>query len=71
MKGRRAKIAEVEGLCQTAAAPTCQRESYAADIYQKPLTQVSKQMIGAHGKRSLERGWQKRLAKGCERLAKG
>ena len=30
----------------------------------KPLTRVSKRVPGAHGKRVLERGWQKRLAKG-------
>ena len=41
----------------------------------KPLTSVSKRVPGVHGKRGLERGWQKRLAKGWrkvgERLAKG
>ena len=41
----------------------------------KPLTRVSKRVPGAHGNRGLERGWQKRLAKGWrkvgERLAKG
>ena len=44
-----------------------------------PSTRVSKRMIGAHCKRSLERGWQKGLAKGLTkgwrrvgtRLAKG
>ena len=30
----------------------------------KPLTRVSKRVPGVHGKRGLERGWQKRLAKG-------
>ena len=35
-------------------------------------TRVSKQVIGAHGKRGLERGWQKRLAKGWQKwFAKG
>ena len=34
----------------------------------KPLTRVCKRVPGVHGKRGLERGWQKRLAKG---LAKG
>ena len=42
---------------------------------EKPLTRVSKRVPGAHGERGLERGWQKRLAKGWrkvgERLAKG
>ena len=41
----------------------------------KPLTCVSKRVPGAHGKRGLERAWQKRLAKGWrkvgEELAKG
>ena len=41
----------------------------------KPLTRVSKPVPGAYGKRGLERGWQKRLAKGWrgvgEWLAKG
>ena len=48
----------------------------------KPLTRVCKRVPGAHGKRGLGRGWQKRLAKGwrkvgeglakgCEGLAKG
>ena len=27
----------------------------------KPLTRVSKRVIGAHGKSSLERGWHKRV----------
>ena len=38
----------------------------------KPLTRVSKRVPGVHGKRGLERGWQKRLAeKVGEGLAKG
>ena len=38
----------------------------------KPLTRVSKRVPGVHGKRGLERGWQKRLAeKVGKRLAKG
>ena len=37
-------------------------------ITKKPLTRVSKPMSGAHGKRGLERGWQKRLAKGWRRV---
>ena len=37
----------------------------------KPLTRVSKPVPGAHGKRGLERGWQKRLAKGWRRVGKG
>ena len=41
----------------------------------KPLTNVSKRVPGVHGWRGLEKGWQKRLAKGWrkvgERLAKG
>ena len=41
----------------------------------KPWTRVSKRVPGVHGKRGLERGWQKRLAEGWrkvgERLAKG
>ena len=44
--------------------------------YKKPFICISKQAPGVHGKRSLERGWQKRLAekvgKGlAKRLAKG
>ena len=42
----------------------------------KPLTRVSKRVPGAHGKRGLERGWQKRLAekvgrKGWRRVGTG
>ena len=37
---------------------------------QKPLTRVSKQVPGVHGKKGLERGWQKRLAEGWRKLAK-
>ena len=41
----------------------------------KPRTRVSKPASDVHGKRGLERAWQKRLAKGWrkvgERLAKG
>ena len=40
-------------------------------IPKKPFTRVSKRVIGPHGKRSLERGWQKRLAKGWRRVGKG
>ena len=35
------------------------------------LTRVSKQVPGAHGKRGLERGWQKRLAKGWRKVGEG
>ena len=34
----------------------------------KPLTSVSKRVPGVHGKRGLERGWQKRLAKGWRKV---
>ena len=34
----------------------------------KPLTHVSKRLPGVRGKRGLERGWQKRLAKGWRRV---
>ena len=37
----------------------------------KPLTRVSKPAPGVHGKRDLERGWQKRLAKGWRRVGEG
>ena len=37
----------------------------------KPLTPVSKRVPGVHGKRGLERGWQKRLAKGWQKVGKG
>ena len=37
----------------------------------KPLTRVSKRVPGAHGKRGLERGWQKRLAKGWRKAGEG
>ena len=37
----------------------------------KPLTRVSKRVPGAHGKRGLERGWQKRLAKGWRKVGEG
>ena len=37
----------------------------------KPLTHVSKRVPGVHGKRGLERGWQKRLAKGWRKLGEG
>ena len=33
-------------------------------FFKKPLTRVFKPVPGVHGKRGLERGWQKRLAKG-------
>ena len=36
----------------------------------KPLTQVSKRAPG-HGKRALERGWQKRLAQGWRKVGEG
>ena len=38
------------------------------EVGQEPLTSVSKRVSGVHGKRGLERGWQKRVGKG---LAKG
>ena len=34
----------------------------------KPFTRVSQRVMGAHGKRSLERGWQKRLAKSWRKV---
>ena len=37
----------------------------------QPLTSVSKRVPGVHGKRGLERGWQKRLAKGWRRVGEG
>ena len=37
----------------------------------KPLTSVSKRVPGVHGKRGLERGWQKRLAKGWRKVGEG
>ena len=37
----------------------------------KPLTRISKPVPGVHGKRGLERRWQKRLAKGWRRVGKG
>ena len=37
----------------------------------KPLTRVSKRVPGVHGKRGLERGWKKRLAKGWHRVGEG
>ena len=37
----------------------------------KPLTRVSKRVPGAHGKRGLERGWQKRLAKDWRKVGEG
>ena len=37
----------------------------------KPLTRVSKRVPGAHGNRGLERGWQKRLAKGWRKVGEG
>ena len=33
----------------------------------KPLTRISKRVPGVHGKRSLERGWQKRFAQGLSK----
>ena len=35
------------------------------------LTRVSKRVPGVHGKRGLERGWQRRLAKGWRRVGEG
>ena len=35
---------------------------------EKPFTHVSKRVPGVHGKRGLERGWQKRLAKGWRKI---
>ena len=37
----------------------------------KPLTRISKPVPGVHGKRGLERGWQKRLAKGWRKVGEG
>ena len=37
----------------------------------KPLTRVSKRVPGVHRKRGLERGWQKRLAKGWRKVGEG
>ena len=37
----------------------------------KPLTRVSKRVPGVYGKRGLERGWQKRLAKGWRKVGEG
>ena len=37
----------------------------------KPLTRFSKPAPGVHGKRGLERGWQRRLAKGWRKVGKG
>ena len=47
----------------------CENHEFA--FSKKPLTCVSKRVIGAHGKRSLERGWQKSWQRVGERLAKG
>ena len=38
-------------------------------LTKKPFTSVSKRVPGAHEKRGLERGWQKRLAKGWQRVS--
>ena len=35
------------------------------------VTGVSKRVFGAHGKRSVERGWQKRLANGWRKVDEG
>ena len=43
--------------------------SHRLSFTKKPLTRVSERVIGAHRKRSLERGWQKRV--GGKGLAKG
>ena len=40
-------------------------------ISKKPLTSVSKRVPGVHGKRGLERSWQKRLAKGWRKVGEG
>ena len=40
-------------------------------ISKNPLTRVSKPAPGVHGKRGMERGWQKRLAKGWRRVGTG
>ena len=37
----------------------------------KPIARVSKRVPGVHGKRGLERGWQKRLAKGWRKVGEG
>ena len=44
----------------------------ASDIFpKKPLTRVSKPAPGIHRRRGLERGWQKRLAKGWQKVGEG
>ena len=48
------------------------RSCHASQILtKKPLTSVSKRVPGVHGKRGLERGWQKRLAKGWRKVGEG
>ena len=37
----------------------------------KLITHVSKRVPGIHGKRGLERGWRKRLAKGWRKVGEG
>ena len=50
-------------LCTPSPALSCERRS--------SLTHVSKPVPGVHGKRGLERGWPKRLAKGWRRVGEG
>ena len=40
----------------------------AVSFSKKPFTRVSKPMPAVHGRRGLERGWQKRLAKGWRKV---
>ena len=40
-------------------------------LTKKLLARVSKRVPGAHGKRGLERGWKKRLAKGWRKVGEG
>ena len=42
-----------------------------SDVAGTRLGCVSKRVPGAHGKRGLERGWQKRLAKGWRKVGEG
>ena len=44
---------------------------FLAVFAKKPLTRVSKPAPGVHGKRGLERGWKKRLAKGWRKVGEG
>ena len=50
----------------------CTIFSTGGSFAKRPLTRVAKRVPGVHGKRGLERGWQKRLAENVgEGLAKG